>query len=99
MLAITVAGCDKTHPATTASQTIDSDKFIEVYVDLRRASAEGDSTSDFDSKKQEILDKHGLSAQDLLDYIEKNSADLRKMTTIWDTIHQRLGRRDTTAGA
>lgn len=93
------AGCGTSGTTEAASRTIDTEEFIEVYIALRRAAVEaGDSAAVFEAKKQEILDRHGVSGQDLLDYVERHAADIPAMVTVWDTIYRRLGRSDTTEG-
>jgi nucleotide-binding universal stress UspA family protein len=95
LLAPAAAGCGGQHPAAAPARPIESDQFIEVYLELRRAAAATDSAPAFEDRKDEILGRHGITGQELLDYIERNSADLGKLTAVWDTIYQRLGRRDT----
>ena len=96
LLALVLAGCGGSHPADSPRQPIEKDRFIEAYIELRRAAVEvgqaADSVPAFAAKKSEILERHGISSQDLIDYIEANSSHLSEMTAIWDTIHRRLGR-------
>jgi hypothetical protein len=95
LLALWAAGCGSPHPAGAPGSTIGKDEFIEVYLELRRAAVQADSGPAFDLIKREILERHGISGQDLIDYIETHSSDLREMTATWDTIYQRLDRKDT----
>jgi hypothetical protein len=101
LLALVLAGCGGSHPADSPRQPIEKDRFIEAYIELRHAAVEvgqaADSVPAFEARKREILERHGISGQDLIDYIEAHSSDLSEMTAVWDTIHRRLGRPDTTA--
>lgn len=100
LLMLTSAGCGTPRPSEVGSGTIDTETFIEAYIALRRAAAvAGDSASGFEARKQEILDRHGISGQDLLDFVERRGADLPEMVTIWDSIYQRIGRQDSTTGS
>jgi hypothetical protein len=99
LLALASTGCGTDRAdAVRENTSIDTETFVEVYIALRRAAVEtGDSTADFEARKRVILERHGVSGQDLLDYVERHGRDFAAMSTVWDTIYRRLGRRDTVA--
>lgn len=97
LLSLSSAGCGAAHPAREKAGGLATEEFIEIYIALRRAAVEaGDSLALFEVRRAEILDRYGASGQDLLDYVELRSVDLKAMSAVWDTIYHRLSRGDTT---
>jgi hypothetical protein len=98
-LALLVAACGRTSPATEAErpQALSPEQFVQVYVDLRRAAHQAETPEQFDSLKREVLRSHGVSARALLDFANANGADLDKMSALWDTIRDRLSAADSAA--
>jgi nucleotide-binding universal stress UspA family protein len=99
LLALLAAGCGKTTPATEAERpaALLPEQFVEVYVDLRRAAHQAETPEQFDALKREVLRRHGLTAQALLDFANAHGADLDKMSALWDTIRDRLSAADSAA--
>lgn len=97
LLSLSSAGCGAAHPAKDSAGGLATEKFIEIYIALRHAAVEaGDSLALFEVRRAEILDRYGITGQDLVDYVERRSVDLTAMGTVWDTIYHRLSRGDTT---
>lgn len=89
VLFIATTGCGSPRPVVEPEGLLETDEFIEVYLELRRAATSADSTADLAAIRAEILERHGVTAQDLLDFVEWWSNDLHGVSVIWDTIYQR----------
>lgn len=96
ILALAAAGCGTPHPADSGRKTLDGNAFADIYIELRRAAIAADSAPDFDERKREILERHGISGPELIDYVERNSKDLKELAVTWDSIYRRLSRNDST---
>jgi len=98
ILAWAAAGCGKPHPAPEARRDVvvlDRNRFADLFIELRRAAIDADSAPDFAERKRAILERYGVTDQDLLDYVERNSGDLGELVATWDSIYRRLSRTDS----
>lgn len=70
------------------------DEFIEVIVALREAEmalARTDSAGEaFERRRTEILDRHGVTQEDLREFVRQTAPDLARTTALWDSISHRL---------
>ncbi len=66
------------------------ESFAKVFVELRRADAESDSVQQFDARKQEILDRNGVTPDELREFVREYSQHAQQMADLWDTIEARL---------
>lgn len=92
LLAIIAAGCTGPRPADSGEEPIGVGEFADVYIELRRAAVASDSAAEFEARKAEILERHGLTDADLIGYVERRSDDLKGLAATWDTIYRRIGR-------
>lgn len=85
------AGCGFSDPATaTGDQAITGGEFIEAYVALRQAARGAQTPETFEQAKREILSRHGIRAEEMLEFAETRGSDLKGMQAIWDSIDARL---------
>ena len=70
--------------------TIDRELFITTYVDLRMAALDTDSSRVSDSERDEILQQHGVTADDLTTFADVHGADLEYMRDVWAEVELRL---------
>ena len=87
LLALASCGGD-TSPV--ASDVIDRQTFIDTYVDLRLAAIQ---TPDFripSGERDQILTRHGVSAEDLLRFADAHGRDLEFMNEVWSEIEVRF---------
>lgn len=95
LMALAAAGCGTPHPADSGRLPLDRNEFADIYVELRRAAIASDSAPDFAARQLEILERYGISGPELIDYVERNSNDLKGLAATWDSIYKRLGRIDS----
>jgi hypothetical protein len=88
VLLVTVAavcGCARDTDTTGLPQR----RFIEVIVELRRAAQDGE-TAQFAARKQQILEKAGVTEEQLRAYVKTHERDLEHMAAVWESINVRL---------
>lgn len=69
---------------------IERDVFIDAYVDLRVAALRTDSQRIAHEDRVEILSRHGITDQDLLDFADVNAGRLDFMRDVWNEVEVRL---------
>jgi hypothetical protein len=94
-----MVGCEALGP-TARDGGVTRAAFIEVIVALREAERELvlDESSDsahieFAHRKEDILQRHGVSEDDLRQFVTRHRDRPAVMTEVWDQIAQRLGVR------
>lgn len=81
-------------------ETIDREVFIATYVDLRMAALETDSARVAPNERDAILQRHGVSADDLTTFAEVHADDLDFMRDVWNEVELRMDvEPDGSAGA
>jgi len=85
------AGCGTgTTPDTPA--TISAHTFVATYVDLRLAVLTAEQPTELtDSARAAILDQHGVTEKDLLDFVDVHGRDPAFMKAVWDSAEVALG--------
>ena len=73
-----------------AVDTIDREVFIATYVDLRMAALETDSARIARADRDEILQRHGVTAGDLEAFAELRGDDLDFMRDVWNEVELRM---------
>lgn len=89
-LLLALASCSSDTAEPLASDVIDSETFIATYVDLRVAAV---ATPDFripPEARDEILARHGVSAEDLVAFAEAYGRDLELMNEVWTEVETRF---------
>jgi hypothetical protein len=74
----------------SAVDTIDREVFITTYVDLRMAALETDSARIAASDRDEILQRNGVTAEDLTSFAELHADDLDFMREVWNEVELRM---------
>lgn len=81
-------------PTTEEVGALTPDAFVDVIVALREAEREAvveDSAHlVFQARKEEILAEHGVTEEDVRDFVRLHEGDFALMDRLWDTIAQRL---------
>ena len=75
------------------SAPIDREVFISTYVDLRAAALESDSAVLTDEARADVLDRHGVTAEDLLGFAEVHGRDVEFMREVWNEVEVRMDAR------
>jgi hypothetical protein len=85
--AAALSACDARGDATG----IATDDFIDVIVELRRASENTlEDTAAFAVRRDRILAEAGVTVEDLQAYVEAHGRDVEHMARVWETINARL---------
>ncbi len=83
---LTACGGDTSGP----SPGIDAETFIATYVDLRSTALSAGESLISDAKRAQAINRHGVSEDDLTQFIEAHGEDVELMRDIWDEIERRL---------
>jgi hypothetical protein len=75
--------------STPTSATIDKEKFITTYVQLRQAVVKVDSAG-LDSARAAILRRAGVTQQEMLAFADVHGRDVAFMKGVWDEVERRL---------
>lgn len=74
----------------TPTATVDRETFVQVYVELRVAALESSDANLAEEDRERILQRHGVSAEDLISFAEVHGADPDYMLSVWTEIEDRL---------
>ena len=74
----------------TSEARLDRDAFIAVYVDLRRVALLAPNAEIDEEGKQAVLDTHGASEEDLLQFVDVHGEDTEYMAAVWAEVERRL---------
>ena len=88
--ALLVAGCGGDGQAGETGDAIDRAVFIDAYIDLRVAALRTDSLELSDEARAEVLGRHGVSAEDLVNFGEVHGRELEFMRDVWNEVEQRM---------
>jgi len=80
------SGCWK----TVDRPPISREEYVEVYVDILRASDEEPDSIAASKRAQEILDRRGITEEELLGYAEHYAEDPEHLAQVWQEIESRL---------
>lgn len=75
-----------------SDETIERQVFIDTWVDLRMAALDTDSLRLAASDREAILQRHGVSSEELTRFAEVHSTDLEFMRDVWNDVELRLDR-------
>ncbi len=70
--------------------TIDREAFVATYVDLRLSALGATSGEITDAERARVLDKHGVTEDDLLSFADAYGPDPAAMKEVWDSVRVRL---------
>lgn len=75
-----------------AEETIDRQVFIDSWVELRIAALDTDSQRVATADRDSILERHGVTAEDLTRFADVHATDLDFMRDVWNDIELRMDR-------
>lgn len=91
LILVLAAGCGGSGPVGQADAVrLDRETYITVLVELRVAARDAADPAEYHRRKQEILDRHGASDEDMMRFTEAHGGNVRLMAEIWDTVHARV---------
>jgi hypothetical protein len=73
-----------------ADGSIDRETFIASYVDLRMTALGTEIGELDDALRAEVLERNGVSEEDLVAFVELHGEDVEFMQDIWDEIESRM---------
>ena len=82
------AGCGPSVP----EGVIERDTFVEAYAELRIAALRTDSSRIAASEREAILERLGITEDDLLEFVDVHAADLEYMRDVWNEVELRMDR-------
>lgn len=85
---VALASCEPSEP----EDLIDRETFVDAYVELRIAALDTDSQRVAASDRDAILDRIGITDDDLLRFVEFHGGDLEFMRDVWNDVELRLDR-------
>ena len=74
----------------SSPETMERELFVEAYVELRTAALTSPDAELSDSARAAVLERIGVSEDDLMTFVEVRSEDLGFMRSVWDEIEQHL---------
>lgn len=83
-------GCGLFPPEPQAESGIDRQTFIEVYVALRSADMHSMEAAEFEARKADIMAEHGVTPEQLLEFVERHGHDVRFMADVWKDVQARM---------
>lgn len=77
-----------------SGNVIDREDFIATYVDLRMAALHAPDLRVTDQQRADILQRHGVDEQSLLDFTDAHGRDIAYMSEVWNDIDSRIQREN-----
>jgi len=89
-----MSACAEASPEASGD-TISVDVFVDTYVDLRVAGLSRVPSQDSISPgdRERILAEHGVSAEDLLEFVEVHGPNVPFIGSVWDSVEVRYRRQ------
>ncbi|MEZ4414251.1 MAG: hypothetical protein R3E10_00700 [Gemmatimonadota bacterium] len=84
--------CDSSGPGDP-SDAIPVDVFIDTYVDLRIADLQTPGNEIIPADRERILAEHGVTSEDLLEFVETHGRDVPYIAEVWDSVEVRFRRK------
>ena len=69
---------------------IERQLFVETYVDLRVTALRSEDGLIDDEERREVLSRHGVTEEQLLEFARVHGEDPETMRSVWDEIEDRL---------
>lgn len=79
--------------AEPRDQGIEREVFVATYVDLRRAALRNGPEPITPEARARVLERHGVTSEELLEFVEIHGRDLEYMEAVWDTVEAILGQQ------
>ncbi len=90
VLLVAPTACDPGFPTSEGEASVDRDTFVEVYVELRLAALEWESGRVPEAERDRILAEHGVSEDDLREFIEVHGRNVPFMNDVWHEVSDRI---------
>lgn len=84
-----LVGCTRPDPSAPGA-TLDREAFIATYVDLRMTALAASEALISDSARAGVLERHGVTENQLTGFVEAHGADVTFMRSVWDEVERRL---------
>lgn len=100
-LSVLALACAGDEPDARAAAGLDTETFIQVFIDLREADYLADTPEAFAAMKDSIMAEYDTTPDDLREFVRVTSGDVDRMSAIWDSIEvriRRIARADTVSG-
>lgn len=88
LAALVLGSCTGGSPSDDPD-TVAREKFVATYVDLRVTALQGDGALT-DEQRRVVLERHAVSEDDLVRFVDVHGADLAFMRSVWDDVEARL---------
>jgi signal transduction histidine kinase len=96
LMLMAAAGCGLTDPrAANGAGELSRDNFTAAYVALRRAQLQNPTPAAFEAAKRQILEQHGVSEDDMMDFVQRHSRDVQYMAELWESLELRITSPDS----
>lgn len=89
LFTVSLAGCG-TSGTGPDEGLLDRETFIDVYVELRVMALHEGAPGLTDEERQEVLERHQVTEEQLLEFADFHGGDLPFMREVWDEIETRL---------
>lgn len=73
-----------------SASTVDRETFIRVYVELRASALDSEDATLVEAARERILQRHGITAEELVAFADAHGADVEFMRDLWEEIETRL---------
>ena len=80
------------------AEAMPRETFIEAYVALRKAALDTDSAKLAAPDREAILDRLGVTEEELLEFAEVHGRDVEYMRDVWNEVELRLDQAPSPAG-
>lgn len=84
------AACGGDAQGPVPAGVIDREVFIETYVDLRVAAVTSDAFRVSADERAEILARHGVDGEGLIQFADAHGRDLDYMNEVWAEVEVRI---------
>jgi hypothetical protein len=94
LVAVALTACGRTAEPTG----LDTDRFIDAVVMLRRAAIDlRHDPAAYEAQKEQLLRDAGVTEDELRRYVERHGTDLDHMADVWRTINTRMSQSEAIA--
>jgi len=83
---LALAACDMGFPGSEGEADIDRDTFVATYTDLRIAAMGWESQRLPADERDAVLERHGVTADDLREFVAVHGRNVPVMNEIWNDI-------------
>ncbi len=92
-------GCERGFPQAGSEPTIEEDRFVAVMADLRGEMQELDGRILGEAERGTILQRHGVTEEDLLHFADNYGPDVSFMHRVWTRVDSTMAARTAEPGS